>query len=55
MAYQMAQIPMTSSESESHFCCYEWQIASRGPSATAELLVFIKPLSKHYRICNSVR
>jgi len=32
MAYQMLQIPVTFSESEGHFCCYDWQNASRGPS-----------------------
>jgi len=24
MAYQMARIPLTLSELEGHFCCYEW-------------------------------
>ena len=40
MAYRMAQIPMTLSAAEGHFCSYDWQCASRGPSA-AELLVLI--------------
>jgi len=31
----MAQIPMTLSEVEGHFCSYDWQCASRGPSASA--------------------
>jgi len=39
MAYQMARIPMALSELEGHFCCYEWQNASRNPSASTELLV----------------
>jgi len=36
----MARTPMTLSELEGHFCCYEWQNASRGPSASAELFVY---------------
>jgi len=39
MAYQMAQIPMTLSEREGHFCCYEYQSALCSPSASAEILV----------------
>jgi len=39
MAYRMVQLQMTLSELEGHFCCYVWQHTSRGPSATAELLV----------------
>jgi len=42
MAYRMERIPMTLSEFEGHFCCYEWQNALRGPSAksaSAELFV----------------
>jgi len=35
----MARIPMNLSEFEGHFCCYEWQNASCGPSASGELLV----------------
>jgi len=33
-------LPVTLSEFEGPFCCYEWQNASRGPSASAELLVY---------------
>jgi len=40
-AYPMARIPMTMSELEGHFCCYEWQNASRGPSTSAGLLVCV--------------
>jgi len=40
MAYQMAQIPVTLSELEGHFCCYDCPDMSHGPSATAELFVF---------------
>jgi len=29
MTYRITQIPMTLSEFEGHFCCYEWQNASR--------------------------
>jgi len=32
---------MTLSEFEGHFCCFEWQNASRGRCASAELLVVI--------------
>jgi len=39
MACWMAQIPMTLSEVEVYFCSYDWQSASRGPSAAAELFV----------------
>jgi len=39
MAYRMVRIPMTLSEMEDHFRCYEWQSASRGPSVAAELLL----------------
>jgi len=35
----MAWIPVTLSELEGHFCCYDWQNASRGPSASAAFLV----------------
>jgi len=35
----MARIPMTLGELEGQFSCYEWQNASRGPSASAELHV----------------
>jgi len=41
MAYRMTRMPMTLSELEGHFCCYEWQNASRGPFASAEFLVFV--------------
>jgi len=30
----MAQITMTLSEFEGHFCCYEWQNTSHDPSAS---------------------
>jgi len=30
---------MTLSDVEGHFCSYDWQSASRGPSESAELLV----------------
>jgi len=40
----MAQIPVTLSELEGHFCCYDWQNASRGPSASAELLVLYRTI-----------
>jgi len=33
---------MILSELEGHFCCHEWQNASRGPSASVELLVRIR-------------
>jgi len=39
MAYLMARIPMTLSEFEGHFCCYERRNASHGPSTSAELPV----------------
>jgi len=39
MMYRMAYTPMTLSELEGHFCTYDWQNASRGPSASAGLLV----------------
>jgi len=35
----MARIPMTLSELEGHFYCYEWQNASCSSSASAKLLV----------------
>jgi len=38
MAYQMAQILMTLSEFEGHFCCYTENV-SCGPSASAEFFV----------------
>jgi len=41
MAYGMARTPMTLSEFEGLFCCYEWQNATRGPSASTGLLVFV--------------
>jgi len=28
MPYQMVRIPVTLSELEDHFCCYDWQNAS---------------------------
>jgi len=31
----MARMPMTLSEFEGQFCCYDWQSASRGPSVSA--------------------
>ena len=39
MAYQMVRILVILSELESHFCCYDETKTSRGPSASAELLV----------------
>jgi len=35
----MVQMPMTLNEFEGYFCCYKWQNALSGPSASAELLV----------------
>jgi len=40
MADRMAQIPMTFSEVEGYFCSDDWQSVSRGPSVSAELLVY---------------
>jgi len=37
----MAQVPMTLSVFEGHFCCCEWQNALRSPSASAELVVVV--------------
>jgi len=34
--------PMTLSELEGHFCCYEWQNASCGPSASAGGLLHLQ-------------
>jgi len=34
-------LPVTLGGFEGHFCCNEWQNWSRGPSATAELLILI--------------
>ena len=36
---------VTLSELEGHFCCYDWQNASCGPSAFAELLMFNSALT----------
>jgi len=43
-AYRITRIPVTMSELEGHFCCYDWQNASRGPSASAELLVLYRTI-----------
>jgi len=40
MAYRMSRFPVTLSESEGHVCCYERQNASRGSSASGDLLVY---------------
>jgi len=43
----MAQIPLTLSELEGHFCCYDWQNMSRSPSACAELLIACHYIEKY--------
>ena len=52
MAYRMERIRMTLSEFEVHFCCFEWQYASRGPSVTAKLLVELR--GRIYRSVNTI-
>jgi len=37
----MAQIPLTLSEIEGHFCSYDWQCVSHSASAFAELLLAV--------------
>jgi len=39
---------MNTSDLESHFCCYDWQSMSRGPSASAELLVQNSDMTSTY-------